>query len=192
MNYLAHAVLSGRDHQVMAGNLLADQIKGELPVDLPDRVAVGVWLHRKLDAFTDNHIVFKRSRSRIAGQFGHYSGIVVDVIYDYFLAQHMERFAGQTLAEFVAWADDGFTTCTTLIPNRMKPRWTGLLWLKEYAAETGVERAFQRIAYRARRHVDFGDVMDGIRPELDGLEVDFLEFFPTAITAEKQFLSALD
>jgi len=56
MNYLAHSLLSGREEQLLIGNFIGDFIKG-LPAkyNLPSRITLGVTLHRKIDAYSEQH-----------------------------------------------------------------------------------------------------------------------------------------
>ncbi len=55
MNFLAHLHLAAHTGSSLTGNLLGDFIKGPLPTGLADRFDEGIWLHRKIDAFTDAH-----------------------------------------------------------------------------------------------------------------------------------------
>ena len=55
MNYLAHLHLAAHTHSSLTGNLLGDFVKGALPSALGTELDEGIWLHRKVDAFTDSH-----------------------------------------------------------------------------------------------------------------------------------------
>jgi hypothetical protein len=55
MNFLAHLHLAAHTGSSLTGNLLGDFIKGPLPTGLADHFDEGIWLHRKIDAFTDAH-----------------------------------------------------------------------------------------------------------------------------------------
>ncbi len=55
MNYLAHLHLAAHTHSSLTGNLLGDFVKGALPTGLAAPFDEGIWLHRKIDAFTDGH-----------------------------------------------------------------------------------------------------------------------------------------
>ena len=55
MNFLAHLQLAAHTRSSLTGNLLGDFIKGPLPTTLAPHFDEGIWLHRKIDAFTDSH-----------------------------------------------------------------------------------------------------------------------------------------
>ena len=87
MNYLAHVYLSGSDQNIMIGNFIADSIKGSKYLEYPIAIQKGILLHRKIDSFTDHHPSFRNSTKKLHQRYGHYSGIIVDIFYDHFLAK---------------------------------------------------------------------------------------------------------
>src|SRR5436190_842749 len=87
MNFLAHLYLSGDDADVMTGNFIGDFVRGRnLAEQFGEKIARGIELHRAIDAFTDHHSVVKQSKTRLRPKYGHYSGVIVDIFYDHFLA----------------------------------------------------------------------------------------------------------
>ncbi len=102
MNWLAHLYLSPADDpEFRLGNLLADFIKGGARRELGESFQRGVRCHQAIDAFTDFHPVVQRSRTRIAARHGHFSGILIDVFYDHFLARNWPEFSAIALDDFV-------------------------------------------------------------------------------------------
>ena len=85
MNYLAHLLLSGNNEKIMVGNFVADWVKGRTFDQYPEDIQRGIVMHRAIDSFTDSHPLHKHSRSFFVPSYGHFSGIVVDVLYDHFL-----------------------------------------------------------------------------------------------------------
>ena len=55
MNYLAHIFLSGSSPKSRIGGFVADAVKGRYD-NYPLAMQLGIWLHRKVDEFTDNHV----------------------------------------------------------------------------------------------------------------------------------------
>ena len=55
MNYLAHFYLSHHDENLIVGNYIADDIKGNKYLDYPQEIQKGILLHRLIDDYTDNH-----------------------------------------------------------------------------------------------------------------------------------------
>ena len=102
MNWLAHVFLSKPDIEFRLGNLLADLVKGRDRAGMSVAFLDGVRQHQAIDAFTDAHPVVHRSRARIGGDYGHATGILVDVFYDHFLALDWGRYSTEPLESFTA------------------------------------------------------------------------------------------
>ena len=92
MNYLAHIYLSGEDDFVKIGNFIADGIKGRKYKLYPGKIQIGILLHRKIDWFSDNDDIFKKSKRRLDKKYGHYKGVIIDIFYDHFLAKNWKNF----------------------------------------------------------------------------------------------------
>lgn len=84
----------------MVGNFIADQVKGKAFEQLSERVANGVIHHRKIDAFTDNHPIVKQAKRRMFGEYRHFSGVILDMFYDFFLASNWSQFSPMSLEDF--------------------------------------------------------------------------------------------
>ena len=101
MNFLAHLYLSGDNPKVKVGNFIGDFVKGK---NLKDRfeadIARGIGLHREIDWFTDTHSIVKQSKDRLRPKYRHYSGVIVDIFYDHFLAKNWDRYSKQLLPDF--------------------------------------------------------------------------------------------
>ena len=93
VNYLAHAYLSFGIPDVVVGNLISDFVKGKKQLEYPDSIRKGITLHRAIDTFTDSHAVTRHAKSYFRGVYGLYSGALIDVAYDHFLANDPVAFA---------------------------------------------------------------------------------------------------
>jgi len=103
MNYLAHLYLGQGSAQSLIGSLMGDFIRGHLDESLPLAIRQGIWLHRKIDAFTDAHPVFRASKGRLRPPLRRYAGILVDVFYDHFLARDWALYSSVSLRDF-SWS----------------------------------------------------------------------------------------
>ena len=83
MNYLAHATLSGKEPEILIGNLIADVVRIYNRNGLGPGVRAGIRLHQRIDQFTDDHVAFKRSVGRIWPKYRHYSTAITDIFYDH-------------------------------------------------------------------------------------------------------------
>jgi len=88
MNFLAHIYLSFDDDEITIGNFIADSIRGNKYKHLPERVQKGIFLHREIDTYTDAHSIVRKSTKRLHKNYSHYSGIIVDIFYDHYLAKN--------------------------------------------------------------------------------------------------------
>ena len=90
MNFLAHIYLSGDDDELKIGNFIADSVKGKKFSQFPDQVQKGITLHRKIDSYTDSHPIVRESVLRLFPKYGHYSSVIVDILYDHFFSSLLE------------------------------------------------------------------------------------------------------
>ena len=181
MNLLAHAVLAGDEDGRIVGGLVADLVKGPVPEELPRSIGEGIRVHRRIDVFTDAHPVTARSRNRLRGRWGRYSGILTDVAYDYCLVREWARYRKDSLGEFVGRVYRLLEGSMPVLPAGLA-RWARVMigedWLTSYGRWEGVELALRRISTRFKRPVDLaGATGDLARAERE-LVGDFEEFFP--------------
>ena len=86
----------------------------------PD-VLAGARLHRRVDAFTDTHPVFARSRALFRDGHGRYSAILTDLFYDHVLARDWHRYHDQPLDRFIDQAHAALAEGFVLMPGPMRP-----------------------------------------------------------------------
>ena len=185
MNWLAHVFLSEPNVEFQLGNLLADVVTGPQRAAMSAEFMRGAACHKAIDAFTDAHPVVKRSRSRISSEHRRFSGVLVDVFYDYFLARDWARYSSLALAEYTA----DFYARARAHPMALPPDARTLLdrivrhdLLGSYARIAGVERALRRLStYLESRWRKQFALERGVRDLLDheaAFAADFNEFFP--------------
>jgi len=129
VNYLAHLVLAEPSEDSRLGALIGDFMRGYSAEDFAPGIRDGILLHRRIDELTDAHPVFRRSRSRFPEPLRRYSGVVVDVVYDHFLAKSFERWCATALRGF---ADDTYALLDRRfgeLPERLQhaTRWIVIL-----------------------------------------------------------------
>jgi acyl carrier protein phosphodiesterase len=100
MNFLAHAYLSFHHPQILIGNMISDFVKGKAQYSYPTNVQYGIKLHRAIDAFTDAHEATKTGKEIFRADYRLYSGAILDILYDYFLANDESIFDDQSLMRF--------------------------------------------------------------------------------------------
>ena len=90
VNFLAHSVLGFNDSALIAGQICGDFVRGRDLSRFPERLERGIRLHRYLDRFTDTHPALTEARHQIRIVPLRFSGIVVDVMFDHYLAIHWD------------------------------------------------------------------------------------------------------
>lgn len=100
MNFLAHIYLSGEDDQIRIGNFIGDFIKGNAYQMYPDKIQKGIRLHRSIDSFTDKNRTATKAKELYYIQYHKYAGIVIDILYDHFLASNWDRFSDVSLYDY--------------------------------------------------------------------------------------------
>ena len=101
MNFLAHIYLSGNNDLIKIGNFMADGIRGNDYLKFPDDVKKGILLHRQIDTFTDLNPIYRKSKHRLHAKYGHYSGVIMDILYDHYLAKNWSN-CGQLNANYIS------------------------------------------------------------------------------------------
>lgn len=153
MNYLAHAYLSYNHPQVLVGNMISDFVKGKAQFRYERLIQAGIQLHRRIDTYTDDHQATRRAMEIFRPYYRLYSGAIVDVLYDHFLANDptvfndthpLLQFSEQTYAVLEEYAAE--------LPERfalMLPYMKTQNWLYNYQYRLGIERSLKGLVRRA-------------------------------------------
>lgn len=189
MNFLAHLYLSDDTPAAMAGNLLADFVKGPDVAALRADIRDGVYHHRRVDAFTDRHPLVQRSITRVSGRWGWFSGILIDVYYDHVLAASWDRYSPVPLRAFADHAHRAVVTLAGDVPAVAREYAFRLIEsdrLVSYAVPAGVEEALARLSHRVAermpaRAVKLQEALPDLRAAHAGLCDDFHAFFPELV-----------
>lgn len=192
MNFLAHFFLSSESPSLMIGNFLGDFVKGKNYQQFPAPIATGIRLHRAIDAYTDLHPDFLKSKHRLVPQYGHYAGIVVDIFYDHLLAVHWKEYAKQSLESFAAYVYQNLQEHQDLFPAKaadVLPFMVNHNWLLSYARIEGIERALEGMARRSRFVSGMEHATENLKQNYATFNREFHSFFPQIIRHVSSFLS---
>jgi acyl carrier protein phosphodiesterase len=185
MNYLAHVYLAGDEESDRLGGLLGDFVKGPLPCGLPNDLAAGVALHRRIDSYADSHPAFQRSRARVTAARRRYAGVMVDMFYDHLLAMHWQAYSSQALTQFSQAVYDMLDANAAILPERLGQVRIWMRkddWLCSYRTLDGTGSALDRIAkHRLSRPGTLPGAIEELASDYQGFKMDFLEFMSDAI-----------
>jgi len=101
MNFLAHIYLSGNIDEIKLGNFIGDYVKGSKLHIYPENIKNGILLHRFIDSFTDKNTYTFDSKALFAPKYRKYAGVVIDIVYDHFLASNWDRYSFISLQDFI-------------------------------------------------------------------------------------------
>ncbi|MDY8138937.1 ACP phosphodiesterase [Aquimarina sp. 2201CG5-10] len=180
MNFLAHIYLSGDDPELKIGNFIADSVKGKKYLQFPDRIQQGITLHRKIDSYTDSHPIVKKSTSRLHSKYGHYSGVIVDILYDHFLAANWSDYSAFPLKEYV---DDFYSLLQEyyeVLPQRIQhflPYMIQDNWLFSYATVSGIGNILYRMNQRTKNKSKMNFAVIELEQYYSDFEKEFRSFF---------------
>lgn len=190
MNFLAHAHLSGENPDLLLGNLIADAVKGNQMALFPKQVANGIILHRQIDTFTDAHEIVRKSIGTIRKEVGKYSGVVVDIYYDHFLARKWSGFSKIPLYQFTVEAYRVLGNHYDLLPARVKrmlPYMIAQNWLNSYANLKDLRRIFWGMDHRTKFISGMSRAVDILELHYGSLERDFEDFYPEMMAFASEF-----
>ena len=181
VNYLAHLLLSPTDTESMVGNLMAD-FRRHVDISLlPPRALAGMQNHQNIDKYTDNHPVIQSLREQFEKPYRRFSGIIVDVVFDYYLSKHWARYNNISRTEFIKRAYRVLGDAEELLPEPMQQALHRMItqdWLGAYATMDGIATTITRIGKRIRFDNPLHTAIQEIQRLDDELESGFLEFFP--------------
>ncbi|MBN3034505.1 MAG: DUF479 domain-containing protein [Bacteroidales bacterium] len=181
MNYLAHLYLSGDDEAIMTGNFIGDHVKGNAMDSFSPGIRKGIWLHRKIDEYTDSHPIFLMSKGRLAARYRKYSGVIVDMYYDHFLACNWHDYSDEPLASFTRRVYRSLLNRITMLPPRTRvilPAMAASDWLSGYSSLAGLQKALIGMAGRTAFPSGMETAIEALTRDYEQYQNEFRVFFP--------------
>jgi len=180
MNYLAHLYLSGEDDSIKIGNFIADSIKGKKYKLYTENIQKGILLHRQIDSFTDNDDIVKQSKRRLNKRYGHYKGVIIDILYDHFLAKNWVNYSATPLYIFTQSFYNTLHNNYDILPDRVQYLMPHLVkddWLVSYATLEGIEKVLIGMNKRTQEKAQMHLAINDLKENYNDFENDFILFF---------------
>jgi len=180
MNYLAHIFLSGDNELVTIGNFIADGIRGKQYNVYPKDIQVGILLHREIDTFTDAHPIVRQSTKRLHKNYGHYSGVIVDILYDHFLAKNWNVYSPIPLELYTQRFYNILENHIEILPPKiqsMMPYMIADNWLLSYAKIEGIEKVLDGMDKRTKNKSNMSKAINELKRYYPEFEKEFTAFF---------------
>ena len=180
MNFLAHLYLSGNNDLLKIGNFMADSIRGNSYLEYPEEIKKGILLHRYIDTFTDAHPIYRKSKHRLHEKYGHYSGVIMDIVYDHYLAKNWMIYSNENLEDyaenFYKLLQDNYEILTEKTKG-MLPYMIARNWLVSYASLEGLEMILFQMDYRTKHRANMQEAMVELAQFHNEFEEEFRLFF---------------
>lgn len=180
MNYLAHIYLSGDNTGRMIGNFIADHVKGRMIEKYNDDIKAGIYLHRKIDQYTDTHPMVERSKARLRLHFHKYAPVIVDVFYDHFLASNWSEYHPDPLEEYCQNIYSTLKSNNDLLPERTSVMLDYMIrqnWLYNYRLTEGIDRSLTGMSKRTTFNSGMENATIQLVSEYDSFSEEFRSFF---------------
>ncbi|MGM5470228.1 ACP phosphodiesterase [Flavobacteriaceae bacterium LMO-SS05] len=191
MNFLAHIYLSGNNDLVSIGNFMADGIRGKSYKKYPADIQKGIVLHREIDTFTDAHPIVRQSTKRLHENYGHYSGVIVDILYDHFLAKNWSTYSSIPLEDYVDTFYNLLENHIELLPvrtQRLMPHMFAENWLLSYSHIEGIQHILDGMNRRTKNKSKMNEATKELKQFYEEFEEEFTLFFSELITFSSQKL----
>lgn len=180
MNYLAHIYLSKDNKELQFGNFIADAVKGNSYNKYPETIAEGILMHRAIDSYTDNHDITRESLQLLRPELGRYSPVVLDIFFDYLLANNFDKFSDVPLKQFTEQFYETVAKNYNYLPNRIKE----FIWhfihtdrLAKYAHLSGIKESLDIMVHYRNVDIDTDKAIELLVDKEEILWDRFVPFF---------------
>ena len=195
MNYLAHTYLSGENDDIKIGNFLGDWVKGSDYLKYSEDIRTGILLHRNIDSFTDSHPIVHLSASRFIPRYAKYSGVIIDILYDHFLAKNWSDFCDMPLPEYVSKMHNLMLNNFEILPERLQNYLPGFMnerWIERYATIEGIRDVLDTMSKRTSLPNETEFAISVIEAYYDDFRHEFYDFFGQIIEyIEEKFMISI-
>jgi len=191
MNYLAHAYLSFGQDEVLVGNFIGDFVKGKMMNTFPQEVQNGIKLHREIDKFTDTHALVRAGQSYLRPKFRHYSTVITDIYFDYYLAKNWSNYSDVPLLDFTQNTFSTLNNYSRLFPERFANMFQWMEkdnWLMKYGEIEGIRQTFVGMSRRTSFESKMGVAHLALLDKEEEFQVIFFAFFEDLETFAREKL----
>jgi len=179
MNFLGHFYLSQGDPNLIVGNFIADFVKGNKFNNYPNAISEGIKMHREIDFYTDRHRMVRQGRKRLFSTYRHYSGVIIDMFYDHYLASLWNDYSHDPLTEFASQIYNTIERNWEHLPpgsQHMFPYMKSGNWLLRYATTDGIGRSLNGMAQRLDNNSGLEKSIHDLHKHYDDFLAEFQVF----------------
>jgi acyl carrier protein phosphodiesterase len=192
MNFLAHCSLAHDAAQtwqcdpeqragLLAGAVIGDFVKGQLPQAWPHALRAGARLHRKVDALSNINPGIRKNCDRYPAHLRRFAPIFVDMLADHCLALNWQNYYDMDPQVFSAdcyGAIASYQEYLTPEANRFFTYMRDVDLLANYDEWSNVARGLKSVLRRLRRDHWFEEVEQASLATVPGTHADFTGYYP--------------
>lgn len=179
MNFLGHFYLSQGNKEHVVGNFIADFVKGKAYLDYPEGISEGIRMHREIDHFTDRHDMVRAGRKRLFPKYRHYSGVIIDMYYDHYLANLWNDYSDNPLSSFAEEIYDIIEDHWDYLPDSsqyMFPFMKEGNWLLRYKSTDGIGRSLTGMSRRLNNGSKLDQAVQQLHEYYSEFKTEFRSF----------------
>jgi acyl carrier protein phosphodiesterase len=161
--------------------MISDFVKGKAQYDYPAAIHKGIVLHRRIDAFTDTHAAVAEAKKVFQPHYRLYSGAMIDIVFDHFLANDKNEFTDASLHAFTLGVYQTLESYTSDLPPRfvsMFPYMKSENWLYRYKNREGIASSLRGLVRRSSFLTDHETAIAIFNKEHERLQECYENFFP--------------
>ena len=177
--HLAPSAVNG----LLAGAVLGDFLKGPIQDSWDGELSLGIKLHRKVDAISNQHTMFKSAFSRFPKKIRRVAPILIDVISDFFLATHWSCYQELKIEHFADMCHSALSTHASYFDRDSNGKnFFDYMKEKELLIKSSkwsaIEQTTKHVMNRLNREDDFSDVLQAMTTNQELLLEDFKAYYP--------------
>lgn len=164
----------------MLGNFVADEIRPSQIKYLPERAQLGVFLHREIDRFTDDHPSFLATVVRLKTTHPKYASVIIDIANDHFLSTGWDSFYDVSLNNFIEHIYDNLSDHVNRLEGKAHRHVSALVehrYLHVYGSKEGLRGVMSRMDRRTSFPSDFASSVDDIWSDYDFYKNHFIQLY---------------
>ena len=166
--------------------MIADFIRNREVADYDPEIQKGIYLHRHIDHYTDNHPQVLQGVRRLQARHRKYAPVVIDILYDYLLANNWDRYSGRSLRAFTTEVYEILEKYRKIMPAELQQRLPQMIagdWLMGYGTRAGLLFTLEKMDQRTRFPSIFAAALEDLELHYDTFEQEFNNFFPDVISS---------
>jgi acyl carrier protein phosphodiesterase len=180
MNFLGHLLLTYPHQELTIGNLLGDMVRSKEARLLSAGLQEGIRIHHEIDRFTDTHQEVRRLNDLLRPTHKKYTPVVVDILFDYALANEWHQHASIAYPDFTTWVYDAIRAQIPYLPEPLAMRLDTMChhrWIDGYNTKEKLYQVLLRMDRRASFPSTFVLAIDDITLHYNVFAEAFTRFY---------------